>query len=101
MTQMTQAEMQSRIIAKAQAEPEFRAQLVADPKAAIEGLSGSQIPAAIDIQVHEDSATSFHLVLPPSGKLTEDELDAVFAGNWASDWWDDGVSDEAQNATNS
>ena len=97
MTQMTQAEMQSKLIAKAQAEPEFRAQLVADPKAAIEGLSGVEIPEAINLQVHEDSATSFHLVLPPSGKLTEDELATVFAGDWASDWWNDGVSDEVQN----
>ena len=97
MTQMTQAEMQSKLIAKAQAEPEFRAQLVADPKAAIEGLIGLELPAAITIEVHEDSATSFHLVLPPSGKLTEDELATAFAGGWASDWWNDGISDEVQN----
>ena len=84
MTQTTQAEMQSKLIAKAQAEPEFRSQLVADPKAAIEGLIGSELPEAINIQVHEDSATSFHLVLPPNGKLSEDELATVFAGNWYS-----------------
>ena len=82
MTQTTQAELQGKIIAKAQTEPEFRAQLVADPKAAIEEVIGSELPAAINIEVHEDSATSFHLVLPPSGKLTEDELATVFAGNW-------------------
>ena len=86
MTQMTQAEMQSKLIAKAQAEPEFRSQLVADPKATIEGLIGSELPEAINIQVHEDSATSFHLVLPPSGELTEDELATVFAGDWMSDF---------------
>ena len=85
MTQTTQAEMQGKIIAKAQAEPEFRAQLVADPKATIEGLIGLELPAAINFQVHEDSATSFHLVLPPSGQLTEDELAAVFAGNWIAE----------------
>ena len=94
MTQMTQEELQGKIIARAQADPGFRARLVADPRGAIEGLSGSEIPAEINIAVHEESATSFHLVLPPVGKLTEDELDAVFAGNWASDWWDAGVSDD-------
>ena len=83
---MTQAEMQGKIIARAQADPEFRSQLVADPRAAIEGLIGSELPAAINIEVHEDSATSFHLVLPPSGKLTEDELATVFAGDWMSDF---------------
>ena len=86
MTQMTQAELQGRIIAKAQTDPEFRSQLVADPKAAIEGTIGSELPAAIHIEVHEDSATSFHLVLPPNGKLSEEELATVFAGNWMSDF---------------
>ena len=86
MTQTTQAELQDKIVAKAQAEPEFRAQLVADPRAAIEGLSGVELPEAINIEVHEDSATSFHLVLPSSGQLTEDELATVFA---ADGWLDD------------
>ena len=86
MTQMTQAEMQDKLIAKAQAEPEFRSQLVTDPKATIEGLIGVELPAAINLQVHEDSATSFHLVLPPSGQLTEEELATVFAGDWIVDW---------------
>ena len=85
MAQMTQAEMQGKLIAKAQAEPEFRSQLVADPKTTIEGLIGLELPEAINLQVHEDSATSFHLVLPPSGKLTEDELATVFAGQ--PDWF--------------
>ena len=80
MTQMTRAELQGKVIAKAQTEPEFRSQLVADPKAAIGEVIGSEISEAITIEVHEDSATSFHLVLPPSGKLSEDELDAAFAG---------------------
>ena len=90
MTQMTQAEMQDKLIARAQAEPEFRSQLVADPKATIEGVIGSELPEAINIEVHEDSATSFHLVLPPSGKLTEDELATVFAGNWVDNFTDSG-----------
>ena len=100
MTQMTQAEIQSKIIAKAQAEPEFRAQLIADPKATIEGLSGVELPEAINLQVHEDSATSFHLVLPPSGKLTEDELATVFAGdNWIDTWLDEGSPGDLQSGT--
>ena len=89
MTQMTQAQMQSKLIAKAQADPKFRSELVADPKAAIEGLIGTKLPEAINIQVHEDKATSFHLVLPPSGKLTEEELATVFAGDWLQDAADD------------
>ena len=80
MTQMTQAELQDKIVAKAQADPEFRSRLVADPKAAIEEVTGSELPEAIRIEVHEDSATSLHLVLPPSGELTDEELASVSAG---------------------
>ena len=85
MTQMTQAELQDKIIARAQADPAFRSQLVTDPKATIGELVGSEVPEEITIHVHEDSATSFHLVLPLSGELREDELDAAFAGcTWYS-----------------
>ncbi len=55
---MTQAEMQDRIIAKAGEDDEFRTRLVADPKRAIEGLTGTTIPDAFTVQVHEESATT-------------------------------------------
>ena len=32
--------------------------------------------------MYEDSATMFHRVLPTAGKLNEEELSGVFAGNW-------------------
>ena len=83
---MTQAEMQERIIVKASEDGEFRAKLVADPRATIHELTGATLPDEIDVQVHEESATSFHLVLPPDSMLTEEEMEQVFAGDWASDW---------------
>ena len=85
LTQTTQAKLQGLLVARAQADPEFRAQLVADPKATIGALVGSEVPKEVAIQVHEESATTFHLVLPLSGELREDELDAAFAGcTWYS-----------------
>ena len=33
---------------------------------------GVNLPAELDIQVHEDTATTTHLVLPATGKLDED-----------------------------
>ena len=38
------------------------------------------------MQVHEESATSFHLVLPPDSQLSEEEMAQVFGGDddWAS-----------------
>ena len=87
-TPPTQAELEAKIIALAQSDPVFRAQLVADPKAAIKDLNGLELPDEISVQVHEESATSFHLVLPPSGELAEEELAAVFAACWECDFMD-------------
>ncbi len=83
---MTQAEMQDKIVAKAGEDGEFRARLLADPRATIHELIGTPVPDAFTVQVHEESATSFHLVLPPDSRLTEEEMSQVFAGDWASDW---------------
>ena len=42
--------------------------------------SGPAIPDGFNVAVHEDSATTAHLVLPPSPKLTEAELETVVGG---------------------
>ena len=78
---LTQAELQDRIIAGAAEDGEFRARLLADPKAAIRELIGEAIPDGIEVQVHQESATSFHIVLPPSGRLMEEEMAQVFGGD--------------------
>ena len=76
---MTQVETQDRIIAKASEDSEFRARLLADPRAAIQELTGQAIPDGIEVRVHEESATSFHLVLPADGQLSEAEMDHLSA----------------------
>ena len=63
--------MKSQILSKADEDGDFRARLIADPKAATASEIGTAIPDGFDIVVHEDSATAAHLVLPPSPKLTE------------------------------
>ena len=82
---MTQADMQDRIIAKASADGEFRARLVADPKGAIQEVTGMPIPDAVTVQVHEESATTFHLVLPPDSSLSEQEMAQVLGGTGGDD----------------
>ena len=76
----TATELKARILSKAAEDGEFRALLIADPKAAISDETGATIPEGLDIVVHEDSATAAHLVLPPSPKLTEAELVLVSGG---------------------
>ena len=76
----TATELKDRILSKAADDGEFRARLIADPKAAISAETGQTIPDGFDLVVHEDSATTAHLVLPPSPKLTEAELETAAGG---------------------
>ena len=82
----TATELKTRILSKADEDGDFRARLIADPKAAISAETGATIPDGFDVVVHEDSATTAHLVLPPSPELTGAELQAAAGGydnNWA------------------
>ena len=76
----TATEIKDRILTKAEEDGEFRARLIADPKAAIASEVSTTIPDGFDVVVHEDSATTAHLVLPPSPQLTEAELEMVAGG---------------------
>ena len=70
----TATELKDRILSRADEDGDFRALLIADPKAAISAEIGANIPDGFNVAVHEDSATAAHLVLPPSPELTEAEL---------------------------
>ena len=76
----TATELKTQILSKAGEDGEFRARLIADPKAAISAEIGTTIPDAFNVAVHEDSATTAHLVLPPSPNLTETEMETVAGG---------------------
>ena len=76
----TATELKTRIMTRASEDGDFRAHLLADPKAAISSELGRTIPEGFDVVVHEDGATTAHLVLPPSPELTEAELANVAGG---------------------
>ena len=76
----TATELKDQILSKAAADSDFRARLLADPKAAISAETGQTIPDGFDVAVHEDSAATAHLVLPPSPDLTEAELEMATGG---------------------
>ncbi len=71
---------------KAVENEEFRARLLADPKTVMEEELDLSIPDDFSIEVHEDSATTAHLVLPPSAALAEEDMRAVAGGKngWCS-----------------
>ena len=55
-----------QIVGRASEDTDFRAWLLSDPKGAIEQELGVTIPAWLSIEVHEESGTTAHLVLPPT-----------------------------------
>ena len=77
----TATELKDQILNRAAEDNDFRARLIADPKAAISAEIGATIPAGFNVAVHEDSTTTAHLVLPPSPQLTEAELETVTGGH--------------------
>ena len=76
----TAKEMQAKIVSKAMADAGFRARLLSDPKGAVEQELGVALPESLSIEVHEESGEAAHLVLPPDGKLSESEMEAVGGG---------------------
>ena len=75
------AEMRDHILGKAAEDAEFRARLVADPKAALNEEFGVDMPDNFAISVHEDSSTHVNLVLPQTDQLDPAALEEVSGGN--------------------
>ena len=71
----------AKIIAKAWRDPAFKAELIANPAAALKA-EGIDVPAGMAVTVLENTDKHFHLVLPsvPSDALSDNELDAVAGG---------------------
>ena len=76
-------EMREHLCAKAAEDQDFRARLLASPKATIQQELSVDIPEIFAIEVHEDGPTSAHLVLPPAAQLDEADLRAA-QGGWNS-----------------
>ena len=85
----TEHEVKAALLAKAASDAAFRAQLVADPRAALEQAFDITFTDEFSLHVHEETATSAHLVLPPArGGLGPSELEAVAGGNCGKWAWE-------------
>ena len=89
---MTVGAIRERLIEKATADEAFRARLLADPKETVQDELGLQAPEGFTLMVHEETANTSHLVLPPSAKLDEAALGqaaggGAFAGHWSAGYW--------------
>ena len=70
----TANEMRARVVERASTDEDFRAQLKADPKAALRDALGVSIPDSFSVEVHEEGAGTAHIVLPPDSRLGEADL---------------------------
>lgn len=73
-------EMRAHLTNRAAEDSAFRAQLVADPKGAMNQEFGITVPENIEIVVHESDMRTVHLALPPDPVMDEEQLEAISAG---------------------
>jgi hypothetical protein len=66
---------------KALEDAELRARLIADPNGVLAQEFDGEVPPGFTVEVHEETETTAHLVLPPAGLLTETELAGVGGGH--------------------
>ena len=83
---MTFGAIRERLIEKAVEDETFRARLLAEPKETVQDELGLQAPEGFTLMVHEETADTSHLVLPPSAKLDEGAL-AQAAGGGGGKYW--------------
>jgi Nitrile hydratase, alpha chain len=77
----------SRMIERATGDPQFRQELLQNPRETLERELGVRLPAGIEIRVVEETSSTLYLVLPPQPmqagqELSDQELEQV-AGGWS------------------
>src|SRR6516165_4467955 len=80
----TRVQLESALVQKCWKEPEFRKQVVGDPKGMLEKHLGRKLPEQVKIFIHEEDANTLHLAIPPApanlSKLSDEELEKVAGG---------------------
>jgi hypothetical protein len=78
---LQQNSIQEQVIVRAMKDEAFRQELLSSPKRVLERELGITLPQGVTIQIHEDTSTTRHLVLPEKvptdalGELSDAELE--------------------------
>ena len=76
----SEAEVRAHVTLKAAEDDDFRARLIAAPRATVEEEAGIRFPDGYRLHVHEETATDAHVVLPPRPELSREQLDRISGG---------------------
>ena len=85
----TRSDVEAAVVERIKVEPAFRERLLADPRAALAEITGTELPAVINVTVHEQSRNDIHLTIPSAGDLADADLELVAGG---VDPWAPGMS---------
>jgi len=91
--EMSRDDVQKKLVVKAWSDKAFKAELLADPKGAIQKELGTELPADLNVKIMEEDANTLCLVIPMmpgevEGKeLSEEQLASVAGGGAFWDFW--------------
>jgi hypothetical protein len=78
---LSRVELEQEVVKMALGDEGFRRRLLADPKQALESAFGLVLGPGMEVEVLQETASKFYLVLPlGSDELSDEELDKVSAG---------------------
>ena len=81
---VTRRDLETRLVEKAWKDPDFRKDIVKDPKGMLEKQTGQKLPEQLKIFVYEEDANTLHFSIPspPSNlnELSDEDLEKVAGG---------------------
>ena len=76
----TESQIRNELLSKASADGDFRSLLLANPAQAVKECYGVDVSSHFALNVHEETDTELHLVLPNASPISEEDLVAISGG---------------------